>query len=170
MNALGRGQDAEALGLFLQTIAQTIGPEAIGQYVNTDEVIKRLATAQGIDVLNLIKTQDQMQGESQQQQAQAEQMELTKQAGQFAQVEQKREENAIQQDAGSAPSMKPRASRSRKKPTATEAPRTEEVAENTLSKMAEKEPAEIKVGAPEPNKYAPKKKVGTPTLGRSLTT
>ena len=33
--------------------------------------------------------------------------------------------------------------------------------------MKEKEPAEIKVETPEPNKYAPKKKVGTPTLGRS---
>ena len=63
--------------------------------------------------------------------------------------------------------MKPRATRSRKKPTTKEAPRTEEVADNTLSKMTEKEPAEIKVETPEPNKYAPKPKVGSPTLGRS---
>ena len=62
--------------------------------------------------------------------------------------------------------MKPRAQRSRKKPSKAEAPRTEEVAENTLSKMEEK-PAEIKVETPEPNKYAPKPKVGKPTLGRS---
>ena len=68
---------------------------------------------------------------------------------------------------GSAPSMKPRTRRSRKKPDTVEAPRTEEVAENTISKMTEKEPAEIKVETPEPNKYAPKKKAGTPTLGRS---
>ena len=63
--------------------------------------------------------------------------------------------------------MKPRATRSRKKPTAKEAPRTEETAENTMSKMTEKPAAEIKVETPEPNKYAPKPKVGTPTLGRS---
>ena len=63
--------------------------------------------------------------------------------------------------------MKPRATRSRKKPTTPEAPRTEEVADNTLSKMKEKPAAEIKVETPEPNKYAPKQKVGAPTLGRS---
>ena len=68
---------------------------------------------------------------------------------------------------GQAPSMKPRARRSRKKPDTVEAPRTEETEENTLSKMEEKPAVEIKVETPEPNKYAPKKKVGTPTLGRS---
>jgi hypothetical protein len=63
--------------------------------------------------------------------------------------------------------MKTRKRRSSKKPTTKEATRTEEVAENTLSKMEEKPAVEIKVETPEPNKYAPKKKVGTPTLGRS---
>ena len=94
VNALGRGQDAEQLGLFLQTIAQTMGPEAIQQYVNPDEVIKRLAAAQGIDVLNLVKSQEDLQAEQQQQMQQQQEIEMTKQAGQFAQVEQKREENA----------------------------------------------------------------------------
>ena len=56
INALGRGQDVQALGSFLTTIAQTMGPEAIQQYINPDEVIKRLAAAQGIDVLNLVKS------------------------------------------------------------------------------------------------------------------
>ncbi|BCV04376.1 MAG: hypothetical protein CM15mV84_470 [uncultured marine virus] len=55
INSLGRGQDAAALAQFLQTIAQTMGPEAIGQYINPEEVVKRLAAAQGIDVLNLVK-------------------------------------------------------------------------------------------------------------------
>ena len=91
INALGRGQDREALGQFLATIAQTIGPEAIPQYINTEEVIKRLAAAQGIDILNLVKTQDQMQQEQQQQQAQAQEMEMTKQAGQLAAVDQKQQ-------------------------------------------------------------------------------
>ena len=67
-----------------------------------------------------------------------------------------------------APNFKPRKARSRKKPDTTETPRTEEVAEHTLSKMEGKENSpEIKVETPEPNKYAPKPKVGTPTLGRS---
>jgi len=84
INALGRGYDVQALGSFLQTIAQTMGPEAIQQYINPDEVIKRLAAAQGIDVLNLVKSVDQLQQEQQQQQEQAMMMEGAKQAGQLA--------------------------------------------------------------------------------------
>jgi len=78
INALGRGQDNQALGMFLQTIAQTLGPEAIGQYVNVPEVINRLAASQGIDTLNLIKTEQEVQGKEQQmmQQQQGQQMEL----------------------------------------------------------------------------------------------
>ena len=66
INSLGRGQDAQALNGFLQTIAQTMGPDAIGEYVNPDEVIKRLAAAQGIDILNLVKTMEDRQQEEQQ--------------------------------------------------------------------------------------------------------
>tara|TARA_R100000700_G_scaffold40977_1_gene58871 strand:+ start:363 stop:1982 length:1620 start_codon:yes stop_codon:yes gene_type:complete len=84
INALGRGQDRESLTAFITTIAQTIGPEAMMQYVNPDEVIKRLAAAQGIDVLNLVKSMDDRQQEAQEQQQQAAQMELLKQSGQFA--------------------------------------------------------------------------------------
>ena len=63
INALGRGQDRESLTTFVQTIAQTLGPEALMQYINPDEAIKRLAAAQGIDVLNLVKSMDQQQAE-----------------------------------------------------------------------------------------------------------
>ena len=66
VNALGRGQDRESLIMFLQTIAQALGPDNLMKYVDPSEAIKRLATAQGIDTLNLIKTQDQIQGEMQQ--------------------------------------------------------------------------------------------------------
>jgi 23S rRNA pseudoU1915 N3-methylase RlmH len=62
------------------TIAQTIGPEGMMQHLNADEFIKRLAAAQGIDVLNLVKSMDQQQQEKQQNMQQQEQMELTKQA------------------------------------------------------------------------------------------
>ena len=65
INALGRGQDRESLGQFLTIIAQTLGPEAIGQFINTDEVIKRLAAAQGIDVLNLVRSMQEVQEERQ---------------------------------------------------------------------------------------------------------
>ena len=84
VNALGRGQDRESLTAFITTIAQTLGPEALMQFINPSEAIKRLAAAQGIDVLNLVKTEEQMQQElEQQQQAQAQQS-LVDQAGQMA--------------------------------------------------------------------------------------
>jgi len=63
INALGRGQDRESLTNFIGTIAQTLGPEAMLKYINADEAIKRLAAAQGIDVLNLVKSMDQQQQE-----------------------------------------------------------------------------------------------------------
>jgi hypothetical protein len=86
LNALGRGQDAEQLTMFITTIAQTMGPEAIAQFFNQDEYIKRLAASQGIDYLGLIKSQQQVQGEMQQQQQQAQQMELTKQASKISEL------------------------------------------------------------------------------------
>jgi len=84
VNALGRGQDRESLTQFMQTIAAVLGPQAIPQYIDATEAIKRLAAAQGIDVLNLVKTPEQIQQEQQQQQQQMASQELTKQAGQFA--------------------------------------------------------------------------------------
>ena len=84
VNALGRGQDRESLIQFITTIAQTMGPESIAKFINPDEYIKRLATAQGIDVLNLVKSMSEIQGEMQQQQQMMAQQELVKQAGQFA--------------------------------------------------------------------------------------
>jgi|TARA_R100000081_G_scaffold27557_1_gene12286 hypothetical protein len=84
VNALGRGQDRESLQMFMQTIAQTMGPEAISQYINPEEVVKRLAASQGIDTLNLVKTQEQLMQEQQQQFDQERAMSLTNQSAQFA--------------------------------------------------------------------------------------
>ena len=52
--------------------------------------------------------------------------------------------------------------RSRRKPSQPEAPRTSETVEHPPT-----EKPVLKVETPEPNKYAPKPKVGAPTLGRS---
>ena len=84
VNALGRGQDKEALTMFITLLAQTLGADAIMKYLNTDEAIKRLAASAGIDVLNLIKTPEQLQGEMQAAQQQATQQSLVDQAGQLA--------------------------------------------------------------------------------------
>ena len=84
VNALGRGQDRESLTAFITTIAQTLGPEALMQFINPSEAIKRLAAAQGIDILNLVKTEQQIQEEMQQKQQDAAQQSLIDQAGQMA--------------------------------------------------------------------------------------
>ncbi len=96
INALGRGQDRESLGQFLQIIAQTIGPEAISTFINTDEVIKRLAAASGIDVLNLVKSMEEQQSEQQASMEQQQMMTEQQQAPQMAAVEQKREQAAME--------------------------------------------------------------------------
>ena len=84
INALGRGQDRESLTMFITLITQTLGPEALLKFINPDEAIKRSAAAQGIDVLNLVKTPEQLQQEMEAAQQQATQQSLVDQAGQLA--------------------------------------------------------------------------------------
>ena len=84
INSLGRGQDNEALTRFIGTIAQTLGPEALMKYIDPSEAIKRLAAAQGIDVLNLVKSAEQLQQDHAKMQQQVTQQELVKQTGQLA--------------------------------------------------------------------------------------
>ena len=84
VNALGRGQDREALTMFMQTIAGTVGPEALQKLINPIEAIKRLAAAQGIDVLNLVKTPEEIAEEKEQLVQEQTNMSLVNQAGQFA--------------------------------------------------------------------------------------
>ena len=84
VNALGRGQDREALTMFVTTVAQTLGAEALMKYINPSEAIKRLAASQGIDTLNLIKSEQQLQQEMQLAQQQQQQQALLEQAGQLA--------------------------------------------------------------------------------------
>ncbi len=84
VNAIGRGQDQESLVSFAQTLAQTMGPEIMAKFLDAGEYVKRLAAAQGIDVLNLVKTPETMAQESQQQEQKMQQMEMLKQAGQLA--------------------------------------------------------------------------------------
>ena len=84
VNALGRGQDRESLTAFIGTIAQTLGPEALMQYINPSEAIKRLAASQGIDVLNLVKTEQQIAEEQQAAQQQQIQQSIVDQTGQLA--------------------------------------------------------------------------------------
>ena len=70
VEALARGNDLQRLDFFLQGMAQTVGPETIGQFVNLREYIKRRATALGIDLAGLIKTEEELAAEAQQAQQQ----------------------------------------------------------------------------------------------------
>ena len=84
INSLGRGQDNEALTRFIQTVAQVLGPEALITYIDPSEAIKRLAAAQGIDVLNLVRTAEQLAQQKEQRQADMANKSLVDQAGQLA--------------------------------------------------------------------------------------
>jgi hypothetical protein len=84
LEGIGRGQDRESLILFLQTVSQALGPETMAQYIDPEEAVKRLAAAQGIDTLKLVKTADQRQQEKQQAQQMNMSTSLMGQAGQLA--------------------------------------------------------------------------------------
>ena len=83
INALGRGQDRESLTSFIMTIAQTLGPEALMKFINPDEAIKRLAAAQGIDVLNLVKSVEERSTEDNAALQQQQQMMLAQQMPEY---------------------------------------------------------------------------------------
>ena len=84
LNSLGRQQDKVALMEFMNTVAQSLGAEALAKYIVPTEVLKRLAAASGIETLNLIKDQSTMDAEMQQaQQAQITDT-LMQQAGQLS--------------------------------------------------------------------------------------
>jgi hypothetical protein len=110
INALGRGQDRESLTTFLTTIAQTIGPEALSKYVNPDEAIKRLATSQGIDILNLIKPPQAREQEMQQQVQMQKDLSLTNQTAALAKApifDPSKNPNAVEQLNGESTTQPP---------------------------------------------------------------
>jgi hypothetical protein len=63
VEALGRGEDLNKLGLFLQSIAP-LGPQAM-QEINISDYITRLAGSLGIDTEGLVKSEEQKQVEQQ---------------------------------------------------------------------------------------------------------
>ena len=71
--AVGRGNDLEQLVRFITTLGQTMGPESLATYVKPTELITRLAYSMGIDVLGLIKTEQELAEEQQAQQQAAQQ-------------------------------------------------------------------------------------------------
>ena len=77
IEALGRGNDLNKLDLFVAGVGQSLGPQAVAQYINIDVYLSRRATAIGIDVEGLIKTPEQLAAEKQQ----AQMMQMTSELG-----------------------------------------------------------------------------------------
>lgn len=77
VEALGRGNDLTKLDLFLSGLAQIFGPEALAQFVNVENYLKRRATALNIDTEGLVKTAEEMAQMRQQRQ----QMEMMNKLG-----------------------------------------------------------------------------------------
>ena len=63
LEALGRGHDLNKLDTFVGGVQQLIGPEEFAKYVDTGNYLKRRATALGIDVEGLVRTDEEIQAE-----------------------------------------------------------------------------------------------------------
>ena len=77
IEALGRGNDLNRLDIYLSGIAQVLGPQVLGQYVNIREYMSRRASALGIDTDGLVRSEQEVM----QQQQQEQMMAMAQQAG-----------------------------------------------------------------------------------------
>jgi len=84
LEALGRGNDKNKLISFLQTLAETLGPETIQKYINVTDAVSRLATSEGIDPKGLVRNEQEMQAEMQAEQEAMQQEQLNSVASQAA--------------------------------------------------------------------------------------
>ena len=84
LEGVGRGQDREALMMFMATLQQSLPPEQVMQYLNPEEAIKRLAASMGIETLNLIKTEEDRAQDAQKLQQQQMTASMMGQAGQLS--------------------------------------------------------------------------------------
>lgn len=71
LDALGRGQDLQKLDFFLAGIRDSLGPQAIAQYLDVQGYLTRRASSLGLDLNGLVKSQEQLQAEQQQAQQMA---------------------------------------------------------------------------------------------------
>jgi hypothetical protein len=80
LEALGRGHDLSKYDLFLKAL-MPLGPEVLQTHMNVGDYITRIGTALGIDLMGLIKSDDQKKQEAdaaQAQQQQAQTMDMAK--------------------------------------------------------------------------------------------
>ena len=77
LEAIGRNNEKARLTNFLQIIGATLGPEALLNYINPTELIKRFAAADSIETSGLVKTEEELSAEQSQQEELALQQQLT---------------------------------------------------------------------------------------------
>ena len=65
IDALGRGNDLNRLDIYLQGIAQVLGPGGIQQYIDFREYLNRRAASLGIETAGLVKSEEQIAQEQQ---------------------------------------------------------------------------------------------------------
>lgn len=69
LDALGRNHDRLRLKELLSSIAEIFGPEAVNLFLSVDNTIKQLATSIGVDVEEILKSEEERLQEQQQAQA-----------------------------------------------------------------------------------------------------
>ena len=99
IEALGRGNDLNRLDTFLSGIGQLLGPEALNQYVNFSEYLKRRALSLGVDVDGLIRTEEELQMQAMQQQEAMQQQMMMQQVAAASQQEQQIEQTQQPEEA-----------------------------------------------------------------------
>jgi len=65
LEALARSTDRIRLLQFLSDLASTLGQQALAQYINLDDLIKKFAVSNNIDTAGLLKSPEQIQQEQQ---------------------------------------------------------------------------------------------------------
>ena len=99
VEALGRGHDQDKLNMFVRTLVEVLGQEAM-KYLEPTTLITRLATAMGIDTEGLIVSQEAIQAQAQEQQMQQQMQMLTPEVGKMAQEFTKQDPEAMMQALG----------------------------------------------------------------------
>lgn len=101
LEALSRSHDATKWAAFLGMVRETLGPEVVERYLNPSVILKRLAVSVGVDLSDVIRTDEDLQASDQaaQQAAIGEVAtpELVKQGGQIIQSRQAEQQQERQQ-------------------------------------------------------------------------
>jgi len=77
LDALGRGHELMKLDTFVSGVGQTIGPQALAQYLNVTGYMAARAAALGLDIAGIVKSPEQIAQEQQAAQQQAAQQQAT---------------------------------------------------------------------------------------------